>query len=141
MSPHFFPHRAGSISAIGGRTTRKRRKSGNEMMIQMTTWVPSALSNLLKNHLSSSSESHSGKAHKPTPPPTQHHPQPFIPKAAKPTGSFANLPQKVHFIFLPVPVGLLHPIKGTLWSRFCPPPNSSTSPTQTASAATSNTGS
>ncbi|KAI9436319.1 histone acetyltransferases subunit 3-domain-containing protein [Lactarius indigo] len=39
-------------------------------------------------------ESHSGKAHKPTPPPAQHHPQPFIPKAAKPTGSFANLPQK-----------------------------------------------
>ncbi|KAI9445756.1 histone acetyltransferases subunit 3-domain-containing protein [Lactarius psammicola] len=39
-------------------------------------------------------ESHSGKAHKPTPPPAQHHSQPFIPKAAKPTGSFANLPQK-----------------------------------------------
>ena len=40
------------------------------------------------------SESHSGKAHKPTPPPAQHHPQPF-PKAAKPTASFSNLPQKV----------------------------------------------
>ncbi|KAF8262757.1 histone acetyltransferases subunit 3-domain-containing protein [Lactarius quietus] len=39
-------------------------------------------------------ESHSGKAHKPTPPPAHHHSQPFIPKAAKPTGSFANLPQK-----------------------------------------------
>lgn len=39
-------------------------------------------------------ESYSGKAHKPTPPPAQHHSQPFIPKAAKPTGSFANLPQK-----------------------------------------------
>ncbi|KAI0261731.1 histone acetyltransferases subunit 3-domain-containing protein [Gloeopeniophorella convolvens] len=36
-------------------------------------------------------ESHSGKGHKPTPPPN---PQPFIPKAAKPTGSFAHLPQK-----------------------------------------------
>jgi hypothetical protein len=40
-------------------------------------------------------ESHSGKAHKPTPPPTQHHSQPPIPKAAKPTGSFSNPPQKV----------------------------------------------
>ncbi|KAN0141056.1 Histone acetyltransferases subunit 3 domain containing protein [Lactarius tabidus] len=39
-------------------------------------------------------ESHSAKAHKPTPPPAQHHPQPFPPKAAKPTGSFTSLPQK-----------------------------------------------
>ncbi|KAH9992845.1 hypothetical protein BJV77DRAFT_1001398 [Russula vinacea] len=39
-------------------------------------------------------ESHNGKAHKPTPPPTQHHSQPFIPKAAKPTGPSANPSQK-----------------------------------------------
>jgi len=45
--------------------------------------------------LTSMSESHSGKAHKPTPPPTQHHSQQFIPKAAKPTGPSASAPQKV----------------------------------------------
>ncbi|KAH9961150.1 histone acetyltransferases subunit 3-domain-containing protein [Lactifluus volemus] len=39
-------------------------------------------------------ESHSGKAHKPTPPPAPHHSQPFIPKAVKSAGSFANLTQK-----------------------------------------------
>ncbi|KAI0303296.1 histone acetyltransferases subunit 3-domain-containing protein [Multifurca ochricompacta] len=39
-------------------------------------------------------ESHSGKAHKPTPPPVQHHSQPFVSKAIKPTASLASIPQK-----------------------------------------------
>src|SRR6266702_5851351 len=73
-----------------------RRKSGNETMTRTMTWVPTLILLHIDISFTLPSESHSGKAHKPTPPPAQHHPQPFIPKAAKPTGSFANLPQKVH---------------------------------------------